>query len=80
MPDLSFKIEDIIAEGDKVVTRYSARATFTSDFGTYPPTGKKFRIINGITISKVSDGKIIELWGVLDSLSFMHQLGALPTT
>ena len=79
MPDITFQIEDMIAAGDKVVTRYSARATFTRDYGPYPPTGKEFKLINGITISKVSNGKIIELWGASDSFSFMQQLGAIPT-
>ena len=79
MPDITFHIEDMIAAGDKVVTRYSAHGTFTNDYGPYPPTGKEFHFIDGITISKVSNGKIIEIWGTGDTYSFMRQLGAIPT-
>lgn len=63
MPDLTFQIEDMIAAEDKVVTRYSAYGTFTNNYGPFSPTGKEFKFIDGITISKVKDGKIIEIWG-----------------
>lgn len=79
MPDLTFQIEDMIAAEDKVITRYSAYGTFTNDYGPYPPTGKEFKFVDGITISKVADGKIIEIWGTGDTYSFMQQLGAIPT-
>jgi predicted ester cyclase len=72
MPDLTFQIEDMIAAEDKVITRYSAYGTFTNDYGPYPTTGKEFKFIDGITISKVANGKIIEIWGTGDTYSFMQ--------
>jgi predicted ester cyclase len=70
-PDLQPTVEDQVAEGDKVVTRFSARGTHqgeTEDFG--PPTGNRMEI-TGVTIERFADGKIVEDWtdsGRLDQL------------
>ena len=61
-PDISFSVEDLIAEGDKVVSRYTARGTHqgeTEEFG--PPTGRQFEQ-EGITVHRIEDGKIVEEW------------------
>jgi steroid delta-isomerase-like uncharacterized protein len=74
-PDLESTIEDQIAEGDKVVTRFSSRGTHqgeTEDLG--PPTGNRVEI-TGITIERFSDGKIAEDWTNFDALGMMQQLG-----
>src|ERR671939_1616122 len=74
-PDLECTIEDMIAEGDKVVMRFRGGGTHegeTEAFG--PPTGKRMEI-TGITIKRLSDGKIVEAWTNFDALGMMQQLG-----
>ena len=79
-PNQHYTIEDMIAEGDKVVVRW------TGDFGKHaaefmgiPPTGKGVRGIAGITIYRLARGKIVERWLGVDWLGMMRQLGAMPT-
>jgi steroid delta-isomerase-like uncharacterized protein len=77
-PDTSFSVEDLIAEGDKVVSRYTARGTHqgeTEEFG--PPTGRQLEQ-EGITIHRIEDGKIVEEWSQYDNLSILQQLGLAP--
>lgn len=76
-PDLRFTIEDQIAEGDRVVTRWSARGTHTGDFQGIPPTGMQFRL-TGIDIDRIANGKVVECWPNADELGLLQQLGALP--
>jgi steroid delta-isomerase-like uncharacterized protein len=74
-PNLTHTVEDVIAEGDKVVTRYTIRGTHqgeTEEFG--PPTGKHLEL-EGITIHRIEDGKIVEEWERYDNLSVLQQLG-----
>jgi steroid delta-isomerase-like uncharacterized protein len=77
-PDVTFSIEDLIAEGDKVVSRFTARGTHqgeTEEFG--PPTGRQLEQ-EGITIHRIEDGKIVEEWSQYDNLSILQQLGLAP--
>jgi len=77
-PDAQVTVEDMIAEGDKVVTRYTIRGTHqgeTEDFG--PPTGKQVEL-KGITIHRFEDGQIVEEWEAYDNLSMLKQLGLAP--
>jgi steroid delta-isomerase-like uncharacterized protein len=77
-PDLTCTIEDQIAEGDKVVTRWSASGTHqgeTEELG--PPTGNRMEI-TGISIERLSDGKVVESWDNYDALGMMQQLGHIP--
>jgi steroid delta-isomerase-like uncharacterized protein len=76
-PDIHFAIEDQIAAGDRVVTRWTARATHTSEFQGVPASGKQVRM-TGIDIDRVADGKVVECWTNLDELGLMRQLGVLP--
>ena len=76
-PDGRLTIEDMIAEGDKVVTRYTLRGTHKGDFMGIPATGKKV-VVTGIVISRIAKGKIAEDWEEFDALGFMQQLGAVP--
>jgi steroid delta-isomerase-like uncharacterized protein len=76
-PDIHFSIEDQIAEGDKVVTRWSSDATHTGEFRGMPATGKHGHI-TGITIMRVVDGKVVEGWTNLDELGLLQQLGVIP--
>lgn len=75
--DRHFTIEEMIAEGDKVVTRYTSSATHTGEFMGIPATGKKV-VVTGIIISRIAQGKIAEDWEQMDTLGFMVQLGAIP--
>jgi steroid delta-isomerase-like uncharacterized protein len=77
-PDLESTIEDQVAEGDKVVSRFSARGTHqgeTEDFG--PPTGNRVEV-SGITIERFEGGKITEDWTQYDALGLLQQLGLIP--
>lgn len=78
MPDWRTDIEDLIAEGNKVVARITITGTHTGDFFGIPATGRKIRI-SGIYIARIANGKIVEHWGEEDSLGLMQQLGAIPT-
>ena len=76
--DVHTTIEDMIAEGDKVVTRWTTRGTHDrGEMMGVPPTGKRIEV-TGITINRVSGGKIAEDWTVWDSLGLLRQLGAAP--
>ena len=82
-PDINITVEDAIAEGaiaegDQAVTRYTIRGTHrgeTEEFG--PPTGRQMEL-EGITIHRIEDGKIVEEWERYDNLSAMQQLGLVP--
>jgi steroid delta-isomerase-like uncharacterized protein len=77
-PDTSFSVEDMIAEGDKVVSRFSVRGTHqgeTEEFG--PPTGRQVEL-EGIAIHRIEGGKIVEEWYQYDNLSTLQQLGLAP--
>ncbi|HEY1297604.1 MAG TPA: ester cyclase [Chloroflexota bacterium] len=76
-PDTVHTVEDQIAEGDKVVTRLRARATFTGECLGIPPNGKVVEI-TGISIHRIANGKLLEHWANFDSFSFMQQLGVVP--
>lgn len=76
-PDIHYSVEDQVAEGDKVVTRWIARGTHKGELGGMPPTGKQ-GCVTGITISRIADGKLIEAWSNPDELGLMQQLGAIP--
>ena len=77
MPDYHSTIEDIIAEGDKVVQRFTGRGTHKGEFMGIPPTGKQVTI-KGISIHRIANGKVVENWVTMDMLSVMQQLGVVP--
>jgi steroid delta-isomerase-like uncharacterized protein len=72
-----FTIEDIIAEQDKVVVRWTNRGTQVGEFMGMPATGKSFTIA-GIDIHRLRDGKMAEHWHVVDQLAQLQQLGVIP--
>ena len=76
-PDMHVVVEDMIAEGDKVVSRYTIRATHQGEFMGIPPTGKQVSW-TGIGIDRIKDGKFVEGWMNEDNLGLMQQLGAIP--
>jgi len=77
-PDLHAHLEDIVAEGDKVVTRTSYHGTHTAPLMGIPATGKAISS-HGIDITRLANGKTVEHWGELDLLGLMQQLGVIPT-
>jgi steroid delta-isomerase-like uncharacterized protein len=76
-PDTHFTIEDQIAEGDEVVTRWTGQGTHEGELMGIPPTGKQVTV-TGIEVDRVSSGKIQETWVNYDALGMMQQLGVVP--
>jgi steroid delta-isomerase-like uncharacterized protein len=72
-----FTVEDVVAEGDRVVVRWTGSGTHVGEFMGIPPTGKSFTIA-GIDVYRVADGKLAEHWHVVDQLALLGQLGLLP--
>jgi len=77
-PDWHGTVDDIIVEGDRVVNRWSGHGTHTAPLMGIPPTGKHVTL-QGITIFRVTDGKVVEQWSHGDTLGLMQQLGVVPT-
>jgi steroid delta-isomerase-like uncharacterized protein len=78
-PDLKGTIEDAVAEGDKVVVRWTCAGTHSgSEFMGVPPTGKKVSV-EVIDVIRIADGKFVEHWGLMDNTALMQQLGVMPT-
>ena len=77
-PDMHVSVEEVIAEGEKVVTRWTIRGTHQGELEEFgPSTGRQIEI-KGITIHRIEDGKIAEEWERYDNLSIMQQLGLAP--
>ena len=77
-PDLNATVEDVIGEGDKVVTRWTIRGTHQGEIEEFgPPTGKQAEL-QGISIHRIEGGKIVEEWNRYDNLSLLQQLGLAP--
>ena len=76
-PDLRLTIEDIIAEGDSVVARWSCRGTHKGELSGIAPTGKQFTI-SGVTIARLTNGKLAEGYVNWEALGLMQQLGVAP--
>ncbi len=76
-PDFQYTVDDVIAEGDKVVVRSTARGTHKAEFFGLPASGKQ-ATWSEIHINDFADGKIVEHWVVQDRLGMMQQLGFIP--
>ncbi|HZI91868.1 MAG TPA: ester cyclase [Thermoleophilaceae bacterium] len=76
-PDIAFTVDDVIAEGDKVVVRWTATGTHQGEIMGIPATGNK-STVSGIGIDRFEDGKIVEAWNAWDTLGMMQNIGALP--
>lgn len=76
-PDLQVTFQEQIAEGDRVTNRLTMRGTHRGAFQGIPPTGKSVTV-NGINIMRMENGKIAEIWGALDVMGLMQQIGAVP--
>jgi steroid delta-isomerase-like uncharacterized protein len=76
-PDLHLAVEDLIAEGDKVVGRTRVTGTHRGEYMGLAPTGKAVAY-NEIFVFRIDNGRIAEIWGVVDIFSQMKQLGVIP--
>jgi steroid delta-isomerase-like uncharacterized protein len=77
-PDLNVTVEEVIAEGDKAVTRWTVRGTHQGEIEEFgPPTGKQVEL-KGLTMHRIEGGKIVEEWEGYDNLGVMQQLGLVP--
>jgi steroid delta-isomerase-like uncharacterized protein len=76
-PDLRLTIENILAEGETVVARWSCRGTHKGDLNGIAPTGKQFNI-TGVSIARFTNGKMFEGYVNWDALGLMQQLGIVP--
>ena len=76
-PDTNITVEDQIAEGERVVTRWTGRGTHQGELMGIPPSGNQVEL-SGITISRFEGGKIAEDWTNYDTLGMMQQIGAIP--
>ena len=76
-PDCTFTVENMVAEGDKVAYQVTIRGTHQGAFMGIPPTGNKLEM-RDTSIKRIVNGKFVESWGTMDSLSMMQQLGAMP--
>jgi steroid delta-isomerase-like uncharacterized protein len=78
-PDLRFTIEDVIAEGETVMARYTARGTHKGNLNEIAATGKQINV-TGVSISRFTNGKIAESWVNWDALGLMQQIGVVAET
>jgi predicted ester cyclase len=76
-PDFHLQIDDIIAEGDTVVTRVSGHGTHKGEWMGIRPTGAVVRV-KGINIDRIADERIIEHWGEADTIGMLRQMGINP--
>lgn len=77
-PDIQQTIEDVIAEGDRVMYRTTLNGTHTGEFLGIPPTGKAVKNINSFTLVRIANSKIVERWYETNLLELMKQLGLMP--
>ena len=77
-PDVHYAVDDMIAEGDEVVTRWSMVATHQGEFNGIPATNKVVTL-KGVSIDRLVGGKIAETWQFYDAFGFLQQLGAIPS-
>ncbi len=76
-PDLRFTIEDMIAEGETVVVRWSSHGTNKGNLGAIAPTGKQVEV-TGVSIARFAGGKMVEGWINWDTYGMLKQLGVVP--
>ncbi len=77
-PDVQLSVEDQVAEGDMVVTRWIASGTHQGELMGIAPSGKRVTV-SGTSVERIVDGKIEETWDNYDALGMMQQIGAIPS-
>jgi steroid delta-isomerase-like uncharacterized protein len=78
-PDSYTEMEDLVAEGDKVVVRVTSRGTHKGNLWGIPPTEKQIEV-SGISIFRFVAGKVVERWNLTDNLLLLQQIGIIPST
>ena len=75
VPDVRMEIVDLVAEGDQVVGRFLCSGTHTGTWRGHPPTGRRFERIDEVYFYTVRTGRIVDAWGLEDTLTRLRQLG-----
>jgi predicted ester cyclase len=78
-PDVEMEIVDLIAEREKVVCRFACSGTHEGEWRGHPPTGRRFERVDEVYIFTVREGRVVDAWGVEDTLTRLRQLG-LPSS
>jgi len=73
VPDARYEVDDLIAEGDRVVVRWRLLGTHQGEFRGIPPTGRPI-VLKGIAIYRVEDGRLVERWVVSDLAGVLEQI------
>jgi steroid delta-isomerase-like uncharacterized protein len=76
-PDLHISVDELVAEGDRVVGRFTFTGTHRGDLFGIPPSGRRISV-RQIAIYRIEDGKVVEEWEISDQLGLMQQVGAMP--
>jgi predicted ester cyclase len=76
-PDMFYTIDDLVAEGDKVVCRFTATGTHKGEYMGISPTGKRITV-NGVFINRFEEGKVVETWAMSNPMLLFQQLGVVP--
>ena len=79
-PDVQMEIIELIAEGDRVVGRFTCSATHKDRWQGHPATGRRFEKIDEVSIFRLRQGRIVAVWSLEDTLARMQQLGLVTTT
>jgi predicted ester cyclase len=74
-PDVHMEVVELIAEGDKVVGRFTCSATHLGEWLGHPPTGRRFERVDEVSIFRLRDGRITQVWTLEDTLGRIQQLG-----
>ena len=74
-PDMHMEIVDLIAEGDKVVGRFTCSGTHLGEWVGHAPTGRRFEAIDEVSIFRFREGRIVDVWSLEDNLTRLEQLG-----
>lgn len=74
-PDMRMRVIELIAEDDKVVGRFTCSATHLGEWLGHAPTGRRFEDIAEVYIFRLSEGRIVQAWGIEDTLGRLKQLG-----
>ena len=76
-PNMSMVLEDLLADGDRVIVRWVSTGKHEGEFNGIPATGKEVRV-TGIGIDRIAGGKVAESWGEFDLAGLLMQIGAVP--
>jgi predicted ester cyclase len=74
-PDVHIEIVELLAEGDKVVARFTCSATHLGDWLGHAPTGRRFERVDEVWIVRFRDGRVVHVWSLEDTLGRLQQLG-----